>query len=49
MNHIYYTLRYCKVISMDEWTKYIQENNEVVEVLIVSHYKVSRQIILYRA
>ena len=29
---------------MDKWTKYIQENNEVVEVLIASHYKVTRQI-----
>ena len=30
---------------MDEWTKYIQENNVVIEVLIVSRYKVTRQII----
>ena len=31
---------------MDEWKKYIQENNVVAEVLIISRYKVTRQIIL---
>ena len=31
---------------MDEWKKYIQENNVVVEILIVSRYKVTWPIIL---
>ena len=30
---------------MDEWTKFIKENNVVVEVLIVSRYKVTWQIV----
>ena len=29
---------------MNEWTKYIQENNVVVEVLIVSRYKVTSKL-----
>ena len=38
---------YNRFYVMDEWTKYIQENNVVVQVLIVSRYKVTWQIILY--
>ena len=30
---------------MDEWTKFIKENNVVVEVIIVSPYKVTWQIV----